>query len=63
MKKVFAAVLSALLLAGLLALPARAAETTYSDIDADAWYAWCVADATKRGLMNGTGGADLWEGV
>ena len=56
MKKVMTAVLSALLLAGVLALPAQAAETTYSDIDADAWYAWCVADATKRGLMNGTGG-------
>ena len=56
MKKVFTAVLSALLLVGVLALPAQAAETGYNDIEPDAWYAWCVADVTKRGLMNGTGG-------
>ena len=56
MKKVILVIVSALFLTGLFAVPVQAAETQYSDIKDDAWYAWCVADATKRGLMNGTGG-------
>ncbi len=55
MKRVLPGVLAALLLAALFAFPARAAETGYTDIPPDAWYAWCVSDATDRGLMNGTG--------
>ena len=56
MKRILSTILAALLLAALLTLPARAAETGYTDIPSDAWYAWCVSDATDRGLMNGTGG-------
>ena len=55
MKRLEALLLSVLLLAGLLALPAQAVETAYPDVAPDAWYAWCVNDATERGLMNGTG--------
>ncbi len=56
MKRILSTILAALLLAGTLTLPARAVETAYTDIPPDAWYAWCVSDATNRGLMNGTGG-------
>ncbi len=56
MKRSMSVTLAALFLAALFALPAQAAETTYNDVDANAWYSWCVADATERGLMNGTGG-------
>ena len=56
MKRLLSVILAALLAASLLALPTQAAETGYNDIEPDAWYALCVADATKRGLMNGTGG-------
>ena len=55
MKRMVSTTLAALLLAALLTLPAQAVETTYTDIPPDAWYAWCVSDATDRGLMNGTG--------
>ena len=56
MKRFITAILPALLLAAILALPAQAVETPYVDIDPDAWYAWCVNDTARRGLMNGTGG-------
>lgn len=57
MKRFCSLCLAILLAAGLLSFAALAAvETSYSDVDSDAWYAWCVEDATERGLMNGTGG-------
>ena len=36
---------------------AFAADTGYTDVDSDAWYAGAVTYATENGLMNGTGNA------
>ena len=57
MKRICSLLLAALLLAGTLPFAAFAAvDTPFSDVDPEAWYAWCVNDVDERGLMNGTGG-------
>ena len=49
-------ILAALLTAAVLPPVCYAAgDGDFSDVDSDAWYASCVTDAVRRGLMKGTG--------
>lgn len=53
----------ALILATALTTAAFAAmeDTGFSDVDADAWYAGAVKWCRENEIMNGVGGADLYE--
>ena len=56
MKRLCSLLLAVLMAGMVLPLGALAAvDTPFSDVDPEAWYAWCVNDAEERGLMNGTG--------
>lgn len=48
-------ILASVLMAGMLSvLPVSAAETSYTDVPADSWYAEAVNYATENGLFTGT---------
>ena len=56
MKRFCSLILALLLTAAVLPPVCRAAgDGVFSDVDSDAWYASCVTDAVRRGLMKGTG--------
>lgn len=54
MKKVFSLLFGVALAGTVFILPVSAAETSYTDVPADSWYAEAVSYATENGLFTGT---------
>lgn len=54
MKKFCSVLLSASLIGAVFTLPVSAAETSYTDVSEDSWYAEAVNYATENGLFTGT---------
>lgn len=54
MKKFCSVLLSVSLMSVAFTLPVSAAETSYTDVPADSWYAEAVSYATENGLFTGT---------
>lgn len=59
MKKTLTALLLALALLPGMVLPARAADSGYSDVPEDHWAAGSIRRATELGLFNGVGGGEF----
>lgn len=54
MKKIYSILLSTVLTGMLFTLPVSAAETSYTDVASDSWYAEAVDYAVENGLFTGT---------